>query len=325
LKLIKHLLSLIEPGQAYPLKEHEKRRNVPMQIPTECLINIPHEFIEIICSRSINEELVPQKWPVSPPNIRVPYDFREFCSSITDTITSGPGFTVLRFENDYARTPHLLKTCYWNLFTFLAKPLPQYKTGELTFDVRETANQPINNHYSQSNRGSGFHTDGTFLPETPLYVGLGCIEQAIYGGESVLIDGRAIYQELSIHHPHVLKNLEKEYYFDCCDQLPEVEVRKKAVICKEGASILVQYLRLYIVQGHCKSRISIETDSLESFDEFDNLMEMDIFQYRYKLSPCEMLLFNNRCFLHGRNSFTDDLNSNTASKRWFMRIYGSVR
>jgi len=211
------------------------------------------------------------------------------------------------------------------MFTFLAKPLPQYKTGELIFDVRETADKPIRSHYSQSKIGGGFHTDGTFLPETPLYVGLGCIEQAIYGGESVLIDGRVIYQELSIHHPHVLKNLEKEYYFDCCDQLPGTEVRKKAVFRKENSSILVQYLRLYIIEGHRKARILIETDSLESFDTLDSLMAMDKFQYVYNLSPGDMLLFNNQRFFHGRNIFTDGPNSSTASKRWLMRIYGSIR
>ncbi len=48
------------------------------------------------------------------------------------------------------------------------------------------------------------HTDGAGLARPPLLVGLCCVQPSRRGGETVLVDGRAVHDELAVHAPAVL-------------------------------------------------------------------------------------------------------------------------
>lgn len=291
-----------------------------IQAIKDIVVHLNSQVTEYLLSSSISENLPPNLWPSGDPNIANIPEVVALCSQVNESLINGAGFTILKVNEELSNNSHLLISAFWNFFTCLGKPLPQYSTGELFFKVQDSGTAPIRNHYSATNRGGGFHTDGTFLPETPFYVGLMCIRQAKHGGDSILIDGRAIYRELSLNYPDALSSLEKKYHFDCCDQLPGIETRLKPIISKNNSSLFIQYLRSYIVNGHDKARIPLDANDIRSMDIFEELMEREDFQFTYKLSPGEMLIFNNHFIIHGRKSFVDDENSE--SKRLLIRVYG---
>lgn len=290
-----------------------------IQESQDVVISINSKVTEALLSRLIPEDLSPNLWPGYDQTLASIPEVISLCSQVDKSLKNGAGFAIIKVDEELSKNSPLLISAFWNLFTCLGKPLAQYSTGELFFKVQDSGTAPIRNHYSATNRGGGFHTDGTFLPETPFYVGLMCIHQAKYGGDSILIDGRAIYRELSFNYPDVLSCLEKKYHFDCCDQLPGIETRLKPIISKQGSSVFIQYLRSYIVNGHEKSGIPLDTDTIRGLDVFEELMERQDFQFVYKLNPGEMLIFNNHFIIHGRKSFVDDENS--YSKRLLIRVY----
>ena len=53
-----------------------------------------------------------------------------------------------------------------------------------------------------------FHTDGSSVPEPAALVILWCYRPALVGGESLLVDGKQLYQELSRLHPSALQELQ---------------------------------------------------------------------------------------------------------------------
>jgi TfdA family taurine catabolism dioxygenase TauD len=284
------------------------------------IIVLADKEVEPLLSRQVARDTAWADWPSRDANITRRPEIREILHEINREIRNESGYCVLRITPETVADPHLITVAYWNLFTCLGDPITQYSTGELLFGVRTTqSSAPLMSHYSQSNRGGGFHTDGTFLRQTPFFVGLICLEQAQHGGDSILIDGRMVCRELAANHPEVLQSLQREYYFDCCGQLPGIEARLKPIISAGGGEIFIQYLRSYIVEGHAKVGQPLGAKAIAEIDIFDSLLEREDFQLLYKLRPGEMLIFNNRFMLHGRKPFYDE--GDGPSRRHLIRVY----
>ncbi len=273
-----------------------------------------------LLKRSIPDDLPPQMWPDRDPGIAADPDVRDLRDRLDETLTHGDGYAIVRMESLVDR-PSDLVSAFWNLFVSLGQPLPQYSTGERSFQVRDEGAAPTRNHYSATNRGGGYHTDGTFLPETPFYVGLMCVRQSLYGGDSVLIDIRKLHRELQQNYPHVLQALERSYHFDCCGQFPEVQTRHQPILSQRDGQPFVRYLRGYINTGHEKLGIPLEEETIAALDTFDALLDRDEFQWTYKLHPGDMLVFNNTIMLHGRKAFADDKDNKMRSRRLMVRVY----
>lgn len=260
-----------------------------------------------------------EPWPRRDPAIAGSAEIAAVCSRIREALRDGPGYVVLKIDPEHLSDTDSLKAAYWNLFTSLGTPIPQYSTGEMVFEVEVAPSTPLYSHYSRSNRGGGYHTDGTFLPRTPFYAGLICLRQAEHGGDTILIDGRRLYGELSAKHGEALERLKGEFYFDCCGQLPGLDYRPLPVISWQDSSLRIKYLRSYIVEGHAKAEVPLDERGVESLDTLDALLDSEELQHVYKLNPGEMLIFNNYIMLHGRKPFYDE--GDGPSRRLLLRVY----
>lgn len=287
----------------------------------DSVLRLSKKQTDILLSRPIPPDLPTNLWPGRDDAIACSPEIIPICSNVRDSLRNGAGYSILSIPPDDIDDPHVLKVAYWNLLTSVGRPIPQYSTGELVFEVHETSVTPVFNHYSRSNRGGGYHTDGTFLQEIPYYAALICLRQASRGGDSVLIDSRKLYKELSTNHREALEYLQRDFYFDCCGQLPGVEYRSKPIISRTDSSLSVQYLRSYIDEGHAKAGVPLAEGAVESLDLFDSLMGREEFQQVYKLNPGEMLILNNSMMLHGRRPFYDA--DEGPSKRLLVRVYAT--
>ena len=283
------------------------------------IVPVSSAVTEVLLKRSIADDLAPQLWPDRDENIAADPAVQRLRDRVDDILKQESGLAILRMES-LADRPSDLVSAAWNFFTALGHPLPQYSTGERSFMVRDEGSAPTRNHYSATNRGGGYHTDGTFLPETPFYVGLICVRQSRYGGDSVLIDIRKLYPELERHYPQVLQALERSYHFDCCGQFPEL-TRYQPILDRRDGQLFVRYLRGYINTGHEKVGLPLDDDTVAALETFDELLDRDAFQWTYKLHPGDMLVFNNTIMLHGRQAFADDKDENVRSQRLMVRVY----
>jgi alpha-ketoglutarate-dependent taurine dioxygenase len=294
-----------------------------MQRNRGSFIDLSPTQVATLKRRHIAADVEAVEWPGCDADIASSQEVSELRAAIKRSLFEGPGYAVLRVNRREVEDSHEIKVIYWNLFTTLGEPLPQYSTGEMLFEVEASSESPLYSHYSRSNRGGGFHTDGTFLQKTPQVAGLICLRQAQLGGETILIDGRRLCDELKRNDPETLECLQREFYFDCCNQLPGVEFRAKPIISWKGSNLFIQYLRSYIIEGYKKAGLQLDKLAAESLDRFDSLMEREEFQFIYKLNPGEMLIFNNEIILHGRKPFYDDADKGPG--RLLIRVYAAPR
>lgn len=288
---------------------------------THPVIHFSSKITKVILSRSIPENLLPDEWPSREQSIATHPAVVQLCSKVVENIKNGPGFSILTLDRELA-SHHSITVAYWNLFTCLAEPLPHSSRGDLVYKVESsTQPPPARSYYSKSNIGGDIHTDGTYIHIVPpFYVGLICLGQARYGGESIIVDGRKIYDELISKFPNALHWLKLKYHFDCDDQMAGMETIKRHIISKKDSSLHIQYLRNYINLGHRKAGVQLEPGAVESMDILDELLDREDFRYPYKLGSGEMLILNNHMMLHGRNAFTDD--EEGKSKRVLIRLWG---
>lgn len=288
------------------------------------IILLSAELTDLLLSRQIPESLPSESWPCREERIAPHPAAVALISKVVKDIKNGPGFSILRLDNQSKDEAHLVTVAFWNLFTCFAEPLPHSLNGDLVYRIEHSAQTPpASRYYSKSNIGGDIHTDGTYIHTVPpFYVGLVCLEQATYGGESILVDGRRIYAELRSKSPDALHFLEREYHFDCDGQVPSRKTIQRQIIRNTACSLQIQYLRQYIEVGHRRVCVPLEPGAVRSLDILDELLGREEFRCIYKLRRGEMIVLNNHIMLHGRTAFTDG--HERRSKRLFIRLWGKA-
>ena len=147
------------------------------------------------------------------------------------------------------------------------------------------------------------HTDGTYSNDAPGLQLLLCTEYSAKGGESILVDGFKIAEQIKKENNEMFELLSKinvtgNYIGD-------------GVFLKAERPIFKLNKRNQIIQVSFNNydRASFRFDNdltkkfYESIKKFDLIANDKEFQWRYILKPGELLIFNNWRILHGRGSF----------------------
>ncbi|MGB1088953.1 MAG: TauD/TfdA family dioxygenase, partial [Alphaproteobacteria bacterium] len=123
---------------------------------------------------------------------------------IEDELINGRGFVLIRglprdrFSNDE------MCLAYWGLGMHLGKPWPQNHKGHMLGDVTDQGkaeNDPTARGNELGGMALPFHTDGSDL------VGLMCLENGIEGGESVICNSVALYNQLMTEDAEMAEEL----------------------------------------------------------------------------------------------------------------------
>ncbi len=146
------------------------------------------------------------------------------------------------------------------------------------------------------------HTDATYSNDAPGLQLLLCCDYKAKGGESILVDGFKIAQNL--------KKNDKDLF----DFLSSVEVPGKYI----GDGVILEAKRpifkldnneLIQVSFNNYDRTEFRLDELqtlkfyEGIKKINNLINKPEYQWRHVLNPGQLLIFNNWRILHGRSSF----------------------
>ena len=156
----------------------------------------------------------------------------------------------------------------------------------------------LNNYLATTNKAHPLHTDGPYENPPPEIVGLMCVNQALIGGESILVHSKNIYDYL-INELLVEKEILKEELLFIRDTN---ESYNRLITELEDGQLFMTYRYDKIIELKCSKEHEF---IMKSIHYFINLPENQIY---FKLKPGQALFLDNGSIIHGRTKFSSDSN-----------------
>jgi len=147
------------------------------------------------------------------------------------------------------------------------------------------------------------HTDLPYWEVPPGYQFLHCLTNEAEGGESVLVDGFRVAEELRKTDPaafDLLMQVPLDYHFrdddhDTRYRVPAIRLGPDGAVSEVRFSIAV--MGTLNVPGHLMTAV------YGAHRRFAALLRDPRFEVRFRLNPGDMMVFDNRRVLHGRTAF----------------------
>ena len=225
-----------------------------------------------------------------------------------EALNSGRGFAIVeRVPIEQYQVEEAL-SMYWLIGQFLGTPIVQNIEGTLLYDVRDTGQHVAQGaRFSVTNAESSFHNDNSFGELLPDLVGLLCLHTAKSGGQSQLISGYALHNELLENHPDILKTLYQLFCFDRRGQFKagESPTSQFPIFQWSRGELTLRYLHYYIQVGYEQAGKRLTADQKKALEVVEGLLRRPDFRVEFNLQPGQMLFTNNRWILHNRTAFED--------------------
>ncbi|MFC9224043.1 TauD/TfdA family dioxygenase [Streptomyces hygroscopicus] len=268
-----------------------------------------------LLTRSVAADTPLDKWPTETFRT-ADQEISALSDEILAAVHGDAGGAVMRVAPE-GLDDHDISTLYWNFFTALFHPVPQYSSGELIYPVEVKAGAAETSHYSNSSKAGGYHTDGTLLPQLPDVAFLFGLSAAT-GGETLLMDVNSLVKQLTEIHPAHVDELSQPVPFDVKDQMAGIKIKRQPVFTRTVNGYELRYVRMYIEQGFAAEQTPMPRGLLAAMDEFDKVSASAAESAADVLLERGVgLLWDNRRMLHGRRPFHE-----STSSRRLRRIYG---
>lgn len=253
-------------------------------------------------------------WPTTcPPDLAT--ELEEDRRKILQRIQGAQGWTIIdlglaeRSDDDVASGA-------WNLFTAISQPVQQYRTGELVHMVEVDAHQaPGASHYSRSNKSGDYHTDGTLLDTPPEIAMLAGVSTSDRGGETVIVDGRLLVDNLAADHSSSLRILQDLHPFHSGDASDPIVMHHIINLALDVP--VIRYMRQYVELGYAERHQKVSESVRQALATLDDLANDTSHQVAVLVKRGQALLWNNTWCLHGRRPFTE-----STYRRRLIRTYG---
>ena len=171
----------------------------------------------------------------------------------------------------------------------------------------------------QTNDRQTFHTDSSDI------VGLLCLKKARKGGESLLVSGVTIYNEMLKARPDLVRLLFDPIATDRRGEIPEgmQPFFSIPVFSWDQGHLTVMYQRQYIDSAQrFDNAMPLTQEHLQALDMFDELANDPDLNLSMQLEPGDMQFVYNHGLLHDRTGFRDwpDLKN----RRHLLRLWLSA-
>jgi alpha-ketoglutarate-dependent taurine dioxygenase len=258
--------------------------------------------------------------------LRLPDSVRAACAEqlqpVSVALESGRGFAVIDSipVERYSRLE--ATSLYWLIGQALGVPFEQNTQGTLLYDVRDTGQSvQYGARFSVTNAESSFHTDNSFGDTILDYVGLLSLRSAKSGGQSQVVSGYAVVQELANRHPDALEILSQPFHIDRRGGVRDGEAptAHHPIIDWENRGLCLRYLRYWIEAGHEKAREPLTPEQVRALDSLDAVANRREFRVDFALRPGQMFFINNRWILHNRTAFED--HAEPENRRHYVRLW----
>lgn len=210
---------------------------------------------------------------------------------------------------------------YWGLCRHIGDPVTQNRNGHLVghvIDVGDAVADP-NKRITQTNAELCFHTDSCDV------VALLCINRARVGGESMIVSGVAVHDELMRKRPDLLTELYRPVYMDRRGEVPAGKLPwfgMPLFSFHRGQFAGYSPVRQYIDSlARFPEAPRISNAQREALDLYYTTCESDPFCLRIQFEPGDIQFLHNHVVFHSRTTYQDDPGS---GRRHLLRIWLSL-
>ena len=166
--------------------------------------------------------------------------------------------------------------------------------------------KPNANNLAYTSRSLPLHTDLPNQLYPPDFQFLHCVSNSVAGGESQLVDGWKVAEDLRQEEPgsfELLSTISIPFRF--CDDESDILSRRPCIeLDRRGRIVQLSF------SGHLAAPFDMSAEiMIDYYRAFRNLMERvrrPHYQIDLKLDAGQMMVMNNRRVLHGRTGFTTD-------------------
>ena len=243
-----------------------------------------------------------------------------------NALESGRGFVIIEGVPVERYSAEDARAMYWLVGQLLGEPFEQNVEGTLFYDVRDTGRSVAEGaRFSVTNYESSFHTDNSFGQDVLDYVGLLCLKTAKSGGQSQVLSGYAVYDELREKYPDAMVTLCQPFHVDRRGGTREGEAPtvRFPLIDRINGEILFRYLRYWIEEGHKKAGEPLTPAQLGALNTLDAVLAQPELRVEFDLRPGDMYFINNRWILHNRTAFQD--HAEPERRRHLVRLWLKAR
>jgi Taurine catabolism dioxygenase TauD, TfdA family len=232
-------------------------------------------------------------------------------------LVDGPGFAVLdrvpveRYRREEGQA------IGWVLANLVGRVVAQKRDGTRLYDVRDTGRKPGHGvRRSITNLEQEFHTDGPWLPLTPSFVGLYCLEPAAEGGMSRCASLVSVEYVLR-DRPDLLERLRQPFWWDRqAEHAPGEVAYSRAPVYWDGGGIFARYYDDYVRNGHALAGEALDEAGTAALAAMREAIEAEESWIEFHLERGQFLYLNNRQIAHSRTAFRDD-----DARRHLMRFW----
>ena len=182
------------------------------------------------------------------------------------------------------------------------------------FDVRAAPNP---NNLADTNLGLQAHTDNPYRDPAPSLQILGCLENTVEGGESVVVDGFKVAELLQAETPRGFELLSRYCARFAYAGSAGVRLRSKRPMMELGPDGELIAIRFNNRSAAAFTDIPYDdmADYYAAYRRMAELVEDPTLVVRFRLAPGDMFIVDNQRVLHARTAFTG------GGERWLRGCY----
>ena len=232
-------------------------------------------------------------------------------------LVHGPGFAVLDRVPVEPYRREEAQAIGWVLANLIGRIVAQKLDGTRLYNVRDTGQKPGHGvRRSITNLEQEFHTDGPWLPLTPSFVGLYCLQPAAEGGMSrcaSLVSAHAALQD----RQDLLQRLRRPFWWDRqAEHAPGDVACSRGPIFWDGGGVFARYNDDYVRKGYALAGEPLDEAGAAALGAMREAIEAEESWIEFHLERGQLLYLNNRQIAHSRTAFRDD-----EARRHLMRFW----
>lgn len=223
---------------------------------------------------------------------------------LRETLIHGIGFALIRGLPVENYDEKLAAAIFCGVGTHLGSARSQNAAGHILGHVRDTGADAknVNTRIYQTAERQTFHTDSADV------VGLLCLQDAMEGGDSLLVSTLTIYNEMQSRRPDLAKLLFDPIATDRRGEVPEGQKPyfEIPVFNWHEGELTGVYQRQYIESAQrFDDAMRLTPAHVEALDLFDELANDPRLNFQMRLAPGDMQFVYNHSLLHDRTGFRD--------------------
>ena len=258
-------------------------------------------------------EITRDSFPLGP--------FAQHLETLKHKLLHGIGFEVMRGLPVETYSKETAAAIFCGIGAHLGSARSQNADGHILGHVRNVGADPNdpNVRIYQTNARQSFHTDSADV------VGLLCLQEAMEGGESLLVSAETIYNRMRRERPDLLEMLFDPVATDRRGEIPEGMPPFMTIppLNWHDGKLTVFYQRQYIDSAQrFPDAMRLTPEHVEALDVFDTLANDPELHLTMRLKPGDMQFVYNHSQLHDRTSFIDW--PDPGKRRHLLRLWLSI-